>query len=448
MQEGTLPEASKEVDSLEALFLPANLGQQYHIFYQQGKRLAQNILRDTTSENFSLWQIGCHFRESNSAFERWFLQRSLGETAFIKAFAGILLWLLHFSNFKPLRLLAAKLSFYRGIVAGLEAVEAFRYYVKSEANLKPANTLPDITIFLCTRDRPDYLRDCLKAVLANNYPALELIVADQSDSADSEQVVQEFASDPRLKYVRLELRGRSRVLNHLLPQVTSSVIGFLDDDCRPAPDWLYSIGSIFMDRQEVGLLVGQVLAEEYDKSTGHIPVFEINQTRFCGLQRLQMPGGCGMGANMAARREVFREVSPFDEWLGPGSVLGGSDDFDFCYRAWKAGYLLLQSPRPIVWHDGFRSGAGLTALVKGYRVSGSAACMKYVRAREWAGVRLLFAMLGQSFGYIFQQLKYRRRPLGLRGLVATLEGVWRGLRLPLDRTKGVFRPASPPQPRI
>jgi GT2 family glycosyltransferase len=311
--------------------------------------------------------------------------------------------------------------FYKGIKDGLGAIEALDFYSRNAS--RPTELETGLSIILCTRNRPDALRRCISTILEDPYPEFQLLIADQSDNPESEKVIAEFLTDSRVSYLPLKSRGKNRAINSVLPLTRYSLIGFIDDDCRPAPGWINSFLSIFNNRPEISVVVGEVLPAPYDPATGHIPHYLIPEPLFCGLKKLKEPGGCGMGANMAARREVYERVGPFDENIGPGTALPASDDFDFCYQAWRAGFLILLSPAPKIWHDGFRSGEALTKLVEGYRLSGSAVCMKHIRKGEISALFLLLAMLLDSLKYVIKRAVTGKRPYGFRGLIATLKGI-------------------------
>ncbi len=61
-----------------------------------------------------------------------------------------------------------------------------------------------------------------------------------------------------------------------------------------------------------------------------------------------------MGADFAARRRLFDRAGYFDEMLGGGGPLWSSQDYDFAYRTYKAGGVILLRPEVYVRHDGRR----------------------------------------------------------------------------------------------
>jgi GT2 family glycosyltransferase len=55
-----------------------------------------------------------------------------------------------------------------------------------------------------------------------------------------------------------------------------------------------------------------------------------------------------ISAVMACRRDLYRDLGGFDERF----VGYGGEDWDFAYRAWNAGAVLVHEPEAVAWHDG------------------------------------------------------------------------------------------------
>ncbi len=55
-----------------------------------------------------------------------------------------------------------------------------------------------------------------------------------------------------------------------------------------------------------------------------------------------------IGAVLACRRELFHDLGGFDERF----VGYGGEDWDFAYRAWNAGAVLVHERAAVAWHDG------------------------------------------------------------------------------------------------
>jgi hypothetical protein len=63
--------------------------------------------------------------------------------------------------------------------------------------------MPTISVVIPTRDRPEFVRQALRSLLAQRFEDFEVVVADNPVTAPSEEVVAEF-EDERIRYLRAE----------------------------------------------------------------------------------------------------------------------------------------------------------------------------------------------------------------------------------------------------
>lgn len=68
---------------------------------------------------------------------------------------------------------------------------------------------------------------------------------------------------------------------------------------------------------------------------------------------------CGVGTNMAFRRQVLLDLGGFDPALDVGGPAGGGGDLELFHRLVAGGYSLLYEPAAIVWHIHRRDRTGL-----------------------------------------------------------------------------------------
>jgi GT2 family glycosyltransferase len=103
--------------------------------------------------------------------------------------------------------------------------------------------LPSISVVIPTHGRPELLRRCLGAVLAQAYPPerLNIVVVEDGGPGGAEPVVAELLRrhpDARLHYLAVEQGGPGAARNAGLRQATGDVIAFTDDDTIPHERWL------------------------------------------------------------------------------------------------------------------------------------------------------------------------------------------------------------------
>lgn len=112
-------------------------------------------------------------------------------------------------------------------------------------------------------------------------------------------------------------RGLSGARNTGVEVARSEIVAFVDDDAVPAPDWLEQLLAGFRDEQTVG--VGGALEPSWSRERPRWVPAEFLWVFGCsyeGLPQRVAPIRNPIGANMAARRSVLREVGGFLEGAG------------------------------------------------------------------------------------------------------------------------------------
>lgn len=102
--------------------------------------------------------------------------------------------------------------------------------------------LPTVSVVVATRDRVELLRTCAEGVLhATNYPALELIVADnESVEPETLSYMDEISADPRVQIVRWPHPfNYSAINNFAVAHAKGEYICLLNNDIEVLePEWL------------------------------------------------------------------------------------------------------------------------------------------------------------------------------------------------------------------
>lgn len=299
------------------------------------------------------------------------------------------------------------------------------------------HTPVNVSAVICTRNRPDLIGSAVASVLANTYPSFDLVVIDQSDDGRTRAVVQDLmATHPHLRYVHTPIAGLSRAYNIGVRETTGQVLVFTDDDCIAPTNWIQSIVEAFAAEPDADMLYGQVLLPAaLSDSTDEVPTLEIESPR-----RLSRADGFriyGMGANFAARRRLFERVGGFDEMLGGGGPLKSSQDFDFQYRAYRAGATVLLSPSVTVDHYGVRNREQWPATLRAYGFGDGAFYFKHVRCGDLFALSLLLRRLARISAREALN-RFRRQPSLAVYLRSCFEGMRASLRYPVDRRQRIY----------
>ncbi len=188
------------------------------------------------------------------------------------------------------------------------------------------------------------------------------------------------------------------------------------------------------------MLYGQVLrAPSLREVEGEVPELPFSQpARFSHSDGFRI---YGMGANFAARRRIFERVGGFDEALGGGGPLKSSQDYDFQYRVYRAGAVILLCPTVKVDHYGLRNYADQwPATLRAYGFGDGAFYLKHVRCGDVFALRLLVQALGRmSVREFLSQIGVRPRPSRADYVRSCFEGMWVSRRYRIDRRRRMYQ---------
>ena len=211
------------------------------------------------------------------------------------------------------------------------------------------NSLFDLSLVICTRNRAAQLAETLKKVSAiRSQLKWELIVADNGSTDGTSAVVQEFAAtcDHPVQLIVKPGRGVSCAKNAGWQSAKAAIVVCIDDDCYPEQDYFDSIFDPFSKDPKLGFVGGRILL--HDPTDRRITIQE-------SLEPLSLPAGSFIrpgviqGANVAYRRAALVEVGGFDPWFGAGALYSG-DETELMARISAAGWNGAYDPKPVVYH--------------------------------------------------------------------------------------------------
>jgi glycosyltransferase involved in cell wall biosynthesis len=217
-----------------------------------------------------------------------------------------------------------------------------------------------ISVAICTKDRPDWLRRLLRSLADQKTgESFEIVIVDNnSDSPEVRRVAEEAGA----VYVREGKTGLDFARNTALQAAGGDVVAFLDDDTIAEPEWFANLSRTWAENPDAGCVTGQVLPMALD--TEAQVLFEKEggfRNQFVpdryGLQRWRKPlhpcgpGEFGAGANMSMDRQFVLGLGGFDEALDTGRPLPGGGDLDIFYRVLRGGRPLVYDPQVVVRHE-------------------------------------------------------------------------------------------------
>jgi glycosyltransferase involved in cell wall biosynthesis len=172
---------------------------------------------------------------------------------------------------------------------------------------------PLVSVALATHNRPELLLHAIDSVRRQTYPHFELVVTDDSDSEESQDLLDSI-DDHRLRVVRTPARrGAGAAFNIGLEAATGDIVTFLDDDNMMHPEWLRSVVWAFATFPDVDALYGARVNEDpgaqHGVRSGMLPTLE-----FARYDRARHERANYIDRNTIALRSSLRHIR-YDESL-------------------------------------------------------------------------------------------------------------------------------------
>jgi glycosyltransferase involved in cell wall biosynthesis len=239
---------------------------------------------------------------------------------------------------------------------------------------------PEITIAVCTRDRPDDLARSLRSLADQAYERVRIVVVDNAPSDDrSRRVAAAFARQHDVEYVTETRPGLSWARNRAIEACTSEVIAYADDDEVCDRWWAAELARGYVEVPGASAVTGSVAPSELE--TESQALFE----RYSGLCRgrgfaravfspesrheqshLYPLPPFGAGGNMSFRLEAIEAIGGFDCALGSGTSTLAGEDTAALSTLLLAGGTVVYQPSALVWHRHRRDYASMRRVMLGY----------------------------------------------------------------------------------
>jgi GT2 family glycosyltransferase len=289
-----------------------------------------------------------------------------------------------------------------------------------------------VSVIIPTKGRAQAVAQCVRSVFGGSYQQCEMFVIDQSVDNQTYDALAPFVGDARFHYVRNDKPGvgaaSSRNIGIAMSQ--GEIVAILDDDVTAQPDWMANIVAEFDNDPDLQFICGKLTAPPFDWRTEYVPTFDPENTSE-PLTKWTMPIFAA-GANFSMRRALFDRVGGYDEFCGPGSRLGASDDGDLSFRIMRSGAKWKACANVEVIHtNGVRQLTDGTALLQRYQRGVGGNYGRFTRRGDLlAGAHYLSQQAGDILTVVIPNVVRGRRPTQFGWVRDRLVGFWRGLRLP------------------
>ncbi|MFN6565819.1 glycosyltransferase [Dendronalium sp. ChiSLP03b] len=216
-----------------------------------------------------------------------------------------------------------------------------------------------ISAIICTHNRDTYLGAAIDSLLAQDFAAdFEVIVVDNGSSDRTREVVEQRASNPRLKYVFEPTIGLSVARNTGARVATTEILAYLDDDAVASTHWLQVLDSAFKNNSKLAIAGGKVtllwpqgIQQPLWLSpglAGNLGAYDLGESSIY----IKQPSLTPRGLNYCLRRSFLEEIGGFDPHLGRvGKNLLSNEELQMTEfaleRNWQVAYL----PEALVAHN-------------------------------------------------------------------------------------------------
>ena len=221
----------------------------------------------------------------------------------------------------------------------------------------------DITVCICTRNRPWYLRDCLEGLRNQTASTdrFEILIVDSASAGDAPARIAQLASEiAGVRLLRVEQPGVSVARNAGAAAALGSYIAYIDDDAIPAPDWVERILIAIGETTEVPALLGGRILPQWEvplptwwpaQLRGILSIIEFEgrgEYRSAALP----PDLAPYGANIVVHVPTLLAIGGFGTQAGRvGTSLLSDEEVQLAWRLQAAGFSARYDSRIVVRHQ-------------------------------------------------------------------------------------------------
>jgi glycosyltransferase involved in cell wall biosynthesis len=188
--------------------------------------------------------------------------------------------------------------------------------------------MPDISVVVPTRNRPNLLRLALFTALRQRGVSVEVIVVDDASTDDTTGAISDLVSRGVRLFRQLSPSGVSATRNHGISEARGEWIAFLDDDDLWAPDKLIEQLKAVTATGRTWVYAGDVNVDASLRVLSASPPPSPEQVMEALPRYNPVPTGA---SNVMVRADVLEEAGPFDP------ELRRTEDWDMWLRLARTG---------------------------------------------------------------------------------------------------------------
>ena len=196
--------------------------------------------------------------------------------------------------------------------------------------------VPKVTIIVASYNNQDTIAECLKSILALDYPEgyVEVILMDGLSKDPTVKIAQQFP----IKVISIGLNAPA-AYNYAMKIAAHPILGFIDSDAKVERDWLTKVVPRLSEPQVAGVS-GSIETWNNNNPWARSIGYELKNR----YSRIGKYTGRIATMNLLLKKAVIQEVGGWDEKL-PSQY-----DTDFGFRISAKGYKMAYEPRAVCYH--------------------------------------------------------------------------------------------------
>ncbi len=220
----------------------------------------------------------------------------------------------------------------------------------------------DITVCICTHDRPAYVRDCLAGLARQtaDRDRFEIVLVDSASTGAIPAELARLAHAAGARLLRVDRPGVGTARDAGAMAARAKLIAYIDDDAIPAPDWIESILRTWAETNPRPALIGGRILPKWEAPLpawwprSLVGVLSIIEHEGQGTYRTaDLPAGLEpYAANMIVDVDALCKAGGFGNELGRyAGVLLSDEEVRLAWALQDAGHRIVYDSRIVVHHQ-------------------------------------------------------------------------------------------------
>lgn len=228
---------------------------------------------------------------------------------------------------------------------------------KDSRRLIADNEYPlDISVIVCTYNRPDKLSNAVKSLCCQTLPSDKYEIVIVNNGGELNNTFKEYKNYD-IKIIKENRKGLTYARNLGASVSNGKYLVYIDDDAVAEPVLLETIKNAFDSHSNAGIIGGQIVLKTPEPKPNIVlegketlwSEYTVPYTKYREINKqYEFP----FGANFSVRHNVFNAVGGFDENYGRvGDNYAGGEETVLCFKVLNCGRKIGIEPKAVVYHD-------------------------------------------------------------------------------------------------